>query len=110
MDKSLKLVKIVLVYIWNINQKILSKGTKSNLSGSRYQSSPCFSSRSFVYFRSAAINKRCFSDSVRGASAGLDLKFDEDVAVVTMNNKDNRFNLQFLKEFNCVLDDVEQWV
>jgi len=57
--------------------------------------------------RSAASSQRCYSDSVCG-KAGLELKYDGDVAVVTMSNKDNRFNLQFLKEFNVILDNVEE--
>lgn len=40
--------------------------------------------------------------------SGLDLGFKNDVAVITMSNKDNRLNATFLKEFNVLLDTVEE--
>ncbi|XP_005100357.1 enoyl-CoA delta isomerase 2, peroxisomal [Aplysia californica] len=46
--------------------------------------------------------KRCMS-----SSSGLDLRYNDDVAVITMRNKENRLNATFLKDFNSLLDSVE---
>lgn len=44
----------------------------------------------------------------RFISSGLDLKFKDDIGIVTMKNKDNRLNDVFLKDFNILLDSVEE--
>ncbi|MFC1883579.1 enoyl-CoA hydratase/isomerase family protein [Thermodesulfobacteriota bacterium] len=38
----------------------------------------------------------------------IDFKIDENVAVVTMNDGENRFNPNFIERFIAVLDEIEQ--
>ena len=40
---------------------------------------------------------------------GLELHFVNDIAIIVMNNGENRMNPAFVDDFNVLLDEVERY-
>lgn len=40
----------------------------------------------------------------------IEVSFAENYAILSMKNGENRFNIEFLKEFNSALDEIERYL
>ena len=44
------------------------------------------------------------------APGRVEVLFAENYAVLSMKNGENRFNIEFLKDFNSALDEIERYL
>lgn len=44
------------------------------------------------------------------ASRKVEVSFEANYAILSMKNGENRFNIEFLKELNSALDEIERYL
>ena len=44
------------------------------------------------------------------AAKKIDVSFNENYAILRMKSGENRLNPEFLREFNCALDEIERYL
>ena len=44
------------------------------------------------------------------AAKKIDVSFNENYAILRMKSGENRLNPEFLREFNCALDEIESYL